>query len=191
MQTNDTQVLSQNSYSFSLSKGGGTVYFPDTGVYNEIQKISRSGNQIKLTKNGGTITDLDSQYLSLTKSKLDYQISISNGNTVTLNISDGDTAHWKQKNSQSTYSKGSVGIGTVNVDSTALLELKSTNKGVLFPRLTEAQKNAITYPANGLFIYQTDGSAGFYYYTGTMWLKLGTEHNNASNNTLIYTSDGF
>ncbi len=163
----------------------------DTSATNEIQTITRTGNQIKLSKNGGSITSLDSQQLTLTKSNLNYQLSISNGNSVYLNVLDGDTTHWKQKNSQLTYSKGNVGIGTSNVDSTALFELKSNNKGVLFPRLTEAQKNAISYPANGLFIYQTDGSAGFYYYTGTMWLKLGTEHNNASNNTLIYTSDGF
>jgi hypothetical protein len=60
--------------------------------------------------------------------------------------------------------RGSVGIGTTTPSSSSLLEVKSTTKGVLFPRMTNAQRNAIASPAVGLLVYQTDGAQGFYYY---------------------------
>jgi hypothetical protein len=57
-------------------------------------------------------------------------------------------------------------------DESAILDLKSTSKGVLVPRLTEAQKNAISNPATGLLVYQNNGDVGFYYYNGTGWVSL-------------------
>ena len=60
-----------------------------------------------------------------------------------------------------------VGIGTGTPNSSAVLELVSTSKGLLVPRLTSAQTAAITLPATSLLIYQTDGSPGFYYNAGT------------------------
>lgn len=40
------------------------------------------------------------------------------------------------------------------------------------PRMTESQRIGITSPAAGLLVYQTDNSAGFYYYTGAAWTNL-------------------
>jgi hypothetical protein len=57
-----------------------------------------------------------------------------------------------------------VGIGTTNPDSSALLELDSNNSGLLIPRVTEAERNSITDPANGLLIYQTNVIQGLYCY---------------------------
>ena len=56
----------------------------------------------------------------------------------------------------------------------AMLDVKSTNKGVLIPRMTAVQRAGISVPATGLLVYQTDASAGFYYFTGTGWMYLGT-----------------
>jgi hypothetical protein len=48
--------------------------------------------------------------------------------------------------------------------------------------MTEAQRNLITTPATGLMIYQTDGTAGFYFYNGTAWTSLsGTNGTNGAN----------
>lgn len=52
-------------------------------------------------------------------------------------------------------SGGSVGIGTISPTSTALLELSSDAKGFLPPRMTTAQRNAITSPATGLVVFNT------------------------------------
>ncbi len=55
-------------------------------------------------------------------------------------------------------------------NSSALLDVKSTTKGLLIPRLTKAQKYAVTTPAIGLLIYQTGpDSTGFYYYQNSQW----------------------
>ena len=59
---------------------------------------------------------------------------------------------------------GRVGIGTTSPNVSALLDLTSTQRGFLVPRMTTVQRNAITTPAQGLLIYQTDGTKGFYYY---------------------------
>ncbi len=56
--------------------------------------------------------------------------------------------------------------------SSAVLELKSTTKGFLPPRVTAAQKSAIVSPATGLLVYQTDATAGYYLWTGTRWDPL-------------------
>ncbi|MDA9348803.1 hypothetical protein N9R21_03440 [Polaribacter sp.] len=71
----------------------------------------------------------------------------------------------------STY--GQVGIGTTNPDASAALEITSSTKGVLIPRMTEAQRDAIPSVATGLMIYQTDGTVGFYYYNGSSWTNVG------------------
>ena len=59
-----------------------------------------------------------------------------------------------------------------NADNSALLDIKSNSKGILIPRMTAAQKTAIASPASGLLIYQTNASAGFYYYNGSAWTPL-------------------
>ena len=64
-----------------------------------------------------------------------------------------------------------LGIGTTNPAASAALEVSSpgNNKGILIPRLSAAQKDAIANPAEGLLIYQTTAPVGFYYYVGTSW----------------------
>lgn len=69
-----------------------------------------------------------------------------------------------------------VGIGTDLPDSSAILDVQSTDKGLLIPRLTVAQRNLINKPANALMIYQTDEVPGVYYNRGTAdapdWQRL-------------------
>jgi len=65
-----------------------------------------------------------------------------------------------------------VGVGTTAPDASAALEVNSSSKGFLLPRLTQAQRAAIAAPAAGLMVYQTDGSAGIYFYDGAGWNSL-------------------
>ena len=64
-----------------------------------------------------------------------------------------------------------VGIGTITPDASSLLEMKSTNKGVLVPRMTTTQRLAITTPANALLVYDINAGC-FFYYNGTTWVSL-------------------
>ena len=60
-----------------------------------------------------------------------------------------------------------IGIGTATPHPSAALEIKSSSMGLLIPGMTQAQRNAISSPATGLLIFQTDAIAGFYYNSGT------------------------
>ena len=72
------------------------------------------------------------------------------------------------------YTQQGVAINTdgSSSDNSAMLDIKSNAKGLLIPRLTALQKNAIVTPAVGLLIYQTDATAGFYYYNGSAWAAV-------------------
>ena len=52
----------------------------------------------------------------------------------------------------------------------AMLDVSATNKGILIPRLSRAQKFLIPTPPNGLLIYQTDDTVGFWYYEQNKWV---------------------
>jgi hypothetical protein len=63
-----------------------------------------------------------------------------------------------------------VGIGTNTPDNSAMLEVQSTTKGVLLPRMTTVQRNAIATPANGLQVYDTNTNS-IWYYNGSFWVN--------------------
>lgn len=73
----------------------------------------------------------------------------------------------------------SVSINTDGTppDSSAILDVKSSSKGLLIPRMNRTQRDAINKPATGLVIYQIDGQSGFYYNSGTanspIWKIMG------------------
>ena len=65
-----------------------------------------------------------------------------------------------------------VAINTTGTspDASAVLDVSSIEQGMLVPRMTMVQRDAITTPATSLMIYQTDNTPGFYYYDGTNWV---------------------
>ncbi len=65
-----------------------------------------------------------------------------------------------------------VGINTNTPEASAALDVTSTEGGILIPRLTETQRDAIASPATGLMIFQTDETTGFYFYDGAAWAQL-------------------
>ncbi|NGZ90214.1 hypothetical protein [Psychroflexus maritimus] len=67
-----------------------------------------------------------------------------------------------------------VGIGTTTPDASAQLEVQSTTKGFLPPRMIAAKRNTISNPAQGLMIYCTNcGSNGeAQLYNGTDWTNM-------------------
>jgi len=65
-------------------------------------------------------------------------------------------------------SSGIVGIGNASPSSSALVDITTTNKGFAMPRLTTAQRLAISVPIDGLQVYDTN-LKGFYFFNGTNW----------------------
>jgi hypothetical protein len=79
--------------------------------------------------------------------------------------------------SSSATSKGTVYIsdysnvaGTINAS--AQLQVDSTVQGFLPPRMTNAQRTAISSPAVGLMVYCTDATEGLYQYINNAWVNL-------------------
>lgn len=70
---------------------------------------------------------------------------------------------------QTFYSQ--IGIGNTNPDPSSILDITSTTQGMLAPRMTTLQRNAITSPAEGLLVFDTDEDI-FYFYDSTGWLPL-------------------
>jgi hypothetical protein len=84
----------------------------------------------------------------------------------------------------------SVAINTdgSTANTSALLDVKSTTKGILIPRMSKAEKNSIAAPATGLLIFQNaPDSIGFYYYSGSTWLWLA---NTAQQDTAAWKTIG-
>lgn len=75
------------------------------------------------------------------------------------------------------FGQGNSGIGTTTPHASALLHIDGFTQGVLIPRMTNAQRNAIATPATGLIIYQTDSVATegptFYYWNSWKWVPWG------------------
>lgn len=84
---------------------------------------------------------------------------------------------------------GQVGISTDNPDSSAELDVSSTKKGVLIPRMTQPQRLAIDNPATGLLVFQIDLKKGFYYYDGQSWLHLSDTNQEKKMKTIIYLNN--
>ena len=54
-----------------------------------------------------------------------------------------------------------IGIGTTTPNASAVLDITSTTQGLLLPRMTQAQRNVILTPAQGLMIFYFNSSIPF------------------------------
>jgi len=70
----------------------------------------------------------------------------------------------------------SVAINTdgTTAHSSAILDIKSTNKGLLVPRMTSTERTAITSPAQGLFVFDLTTNS-FWYYNENTWNNLAQQ----------------
>ena len=70
-----------------------------------------------------------------------------------------------------------VGIGTTTPDASAALDITSNTKGLLIPRMTAAQRDAISAPAQGLIIFCTNCASG----EGELQIRLTSSWKNLHN----------
>lgn len=132
-------LSSPNSFS------GGT-FSPNTPGLTSVVYVN--------TTDGSTWTYNGSQYVSYTAS------SISN-----FYLANGTTDAGTNKTS-SIYRNGNIGLGTSTPNASAALDITSTTKGFLPPRMTTTQRNAISSPASGLVIFNTS--------TNSLEINVGT-----------------
>lgn len=103
------------------------------------------------------------------------------GNTATSQfIAQHTNGHVLRVNQDGVFGT-SMGIGTLSNNPSAILQVDSTTRGFLAPRMTEAQRDLIASPANGLLIYNTDSNL-LEFYNGSNWIS--------SVGSNIYTSNG-
>jgi hypothetical protein len=92
-----------------------------------------------------------------------------------------------------TFSLAQVGINSDNSapDPSAMLDVKSTTRGVLVPRMTEAERDLIASPATGLMVFCTDNNR-YYFNKGTPmtknWVMVNSQW--SGNGTSIYYDAG-
>lgn len=82
--------------------------------------------------------------------------------------------------------RAQVGIGTKNPDPSSVLELKSDTKGLLIPRITTIQRDAIDLPSQGLLVYNTDKNA-VDLFDGISWDEFTSGYKTISASGIIST----
>lgn len=163
--------------------------------------------------------DVDNNFLYL-KGNIIYSAS-TNGNLVTLSKINGDVVTFNVSGSGSTGLNGtlnrivkftpdgfsggdsqfidngiSVGLNTITPDASALLDITSTSQGILIPRMTTAQRQAIVSPASSLMVYDTD-LADFMQFDGSPnvgeWVAFGAKGllTQQDNITDLFVPSGF
>lgn len=82
-----------------------------------------------------------------------------------------------------------VGIGTTNPDASSMLDIESSNAGLLIPRVSLTNTSTavpVTAPAESLLVYNTNTAGdvvpGFYYWTGTAWKSLTASDSGGTGN---------
>ena len=84
---------------------------------------------------------------------------------------------------------GTLGVGTTTPVASALLEMVSTSKGLLTPRMDSTQRDAISSPATGLLIYNTSTNA-YNFYNGSAWTAFSSATSSIpqwTKYTVVYT----
>jgi uncharacterized protein (TIGR02145 family) len=139
---------------FTVNIGQGT---PVTGTFISIDWGTNSKFiQVEMdTAGGSTYTDMGTQQM------LSVPYALNAGN---VNWNKAGSVIYNANN-------GNVGIGTPSPASSAQLEVSSTNKGFLLPRMTVAERNAINNPVAGLQIWCIDCNQ-LQVYDGTVWQNI-------------------
>ncbi|WP_343534467.1 exosporium glycoprotein BclB-related protein [Pedobacter sp.] len=171
-----TETHSRTTNGFGLVNlqiGTGTVV---TGTFSGID-WSAGNRFLKIDADitgGSSYTTISTTELVSVPYSLSAQRSLDNQWTITgTDIKNSNT--------------GSIGIGT-DPNASAKLDISATNKGILIPRVTMANRPAS--PVDGLLIYQTDNTPGFYYYKGSAWERMADNSAITSSGTIIPYASG-
>jgi predicted heme/steroid binding protein len=130
---------------------------------------------------GGTITTTGTIGITQATSTTDGYLSAADWNTFNnkQNALSGTTGYITKFISSSNIgnsvlfeNSSAIGLGTASINASALFQMDSTTKGFLPSRMTQAQRQAIAAPAEGLIVYQIDSIIGLYIYSNSVWRSL-------------------
>lgn len=183
--TNTNPVIRWSDIDVTPSNFSGIGFQPALGA-NEIGRIANAGNTsggmqlVGLTSNNtssfGFIFSALSGTTAPTNPVMLFRSGKWDGSTNAALLAATENA-FEFRNWTSTIIKitgdGSMALanGSASPNTSAILDLTSTTKGALLPRMTKTQRNAITSPATGLMVYQTDNTPGLRVYNGTNWMR--------------------
>lgn len=83
---------------------------------------------------------------------------------------------------------GQVGVDNTSPDASSVIDLTSTDKGILIPRMTSTQRLAIATPATSLLVFDTT-EGKFYFYNGTQWSALNAFDQNSGSTTATHNGN--
>lgn len=178
-----TQKLLTVPYAFQAQKahklnGIGTI---DTSHQNEIQTLDyqddslrlSQGNTVYIPNTHTVVVDLDEDTKVDVEEKADEDVIrfVANGNE-NMRLDDNKVEVLAPLEVQGTLKvENSAVVIDNSTNGNAVLDLQSTTKGVLVPRLTDAQVSAISSPSNGLLVYNQTQMA-FQFYNGSEWVTM-------------------
>ena len=173
------QVVNSNSEGGNVTLTGGT----------------HQGNATGHSKGGDII--LTSGF-SLTKAAIGGNILMTSGGTVAGSATGGNITLTDGYNglrggnifmSGSNPGFGQIGVGTLTPDASASVDITSISRGFLPPRMTAAQRDAITSPAEGLLVYVTDLFQLWEYQNGA-WAEIDGGLPFGANTQLQFNNSG-
>ena len=154
-------------------KGSGatsatTALLVENSAGTELLKVVDDG-QLEIKSNSGRV--------STTSGTSIFSYSSGGGGVLDVNPSNNNSVKFRARGDNDTFliqtnpAGDNVGIGASSPDSTAKLQVDSTTQGFLPPRMTDAERDAITTPAAGLMVYNTTTNKA-QCYNGTAWQDL-------------------
>jgi len=181
----DNTVLTEAQVDAYAGNNGYLTSEIDSSITNEIQDLQLSTNSLTITNNTSATTIDLSGYLDntvLTEAQVDAYAG--NNGYLTTEI-DGSITNEIQDikqvlaigldaDSSALNNLGELTVGTNAIQTSAIMEVSSTSKGFLPPRMTQVERNAISTPAAGLIVWCTNcGTNGsLSAYDGTGWANL-------------------
>ena len=164
---NDSLTFAGTAGTDSVVELGGTLTFASSDGSAVITSTAGT-DTIDITVDGS----VTSQNIYNTDGQQTDASRVYDINTGVLNFIKGsinlNNALYVDETSASVH----IGGGANAPEATAVLEVNSTTKGFLFPRMTSAQRLAIGSPATGLMVYQTDGREGVYIFKSFGWVQV-------------------
>jgi hypothetical protein len=182
-----------NNYAATFQTGnvGMGTAAPATNL--EVKSLSAGANSIIRVSNDGSATG--NSVISFYRVASDFgEVKYVPGGGVSTGMyyNSGRTAvdshHTFQVNGSDKMridNTGSLVIGSITANANAILDVQSTTKAFMPPRMTTAQKNAIASPTAGMVVYDTN-MKGISFYNGTAWVT--TNNKSVSTKTANYTA---